>query len=265
MLKLLSLISLTSLILMGCGGGDVINSKKVGKIELRQTNISLAKTAASNYNTEDIEAGTVRVSKALFAIWNNVGDAPITDIKITTNNPNLEVAPAFISQLDVLGEASITQIAEIKILHGLDLGTKEHTKRLLPYGRGVSEIYFEGKSNGEIIKDTFTIGYQAIYIDIKFIPDTTTEYGIESFKNGGFWGINYLGEEAEFEGESCYVVLHGYTNLMPGMTILNALDTLPNDRGLKTANGVFSSDPRGNEKHLVKDCAFKNILPKELQ
>jgi hypothetical protein len=243
-MKQLLFILIVLMALMSCGSSPDVNNpgKAIGKIELTPANTSLAKQVASNYNTETMEFGTVRASESMYAIWNNIGDAPITDIKITTNNEQLLVKPSNIAYLEVGGKSSVLYLSEFHLVHGLDRSTGDLIKPLLPYGRGVYEIYFEGVSNGEVIRDTFTVGYQAIYINL-----TATVDGPH---------VATMGFESEFEGEHC-------TANKLGTTLSSLTDTV-----MLGQSWIDSHTPEVQWSVTVSgpdawqaDCVISNHLP----
>lgn len=248
-MKYLLILILALLVLTGCGTNNhtISTTQEPGKIQFSMVPVSLAKVTADASalptDSTDVELGTLRTSKAFYFIIKNVGGSPIENLQITTNNSNVTMTPGYIPVLETDGNSAITQIAELDLIHGTDLGTRKAVKSLLPYGRSVTTLYFDGISNGEPFHEEFIIGYQAIYIDLELIDSSTSAL---------------IGPEFEYNGASC--TLSYMPDRYDYIRRLGSVgDTIPGVEGLPVTEDI------NYHVFMDTDCVIKQMIPTQFQ
>jgi hypothetical protein len=90
-------------------------ARRPGQIQLVAMN-GLAKGAAANSYTFSLD--TARSSFQQYFILQNTGDVEITDIELTTNNPNFTFSPSRIASLAPSEGASVIQVIKLNVVHG---------------------------------------------------------------------------------------------------------------------------------------------------
>lgn len=91
------------------------------------------------------DLGDVKASRDFYFILKNIGDTPVTDISIETDNPSFEVSPAAISRLEPDDEASFMQIICVSAIHGKPLNGIGYTSPM-NLGNNRGGILIQGRT-----------------------------------------------------------------------------------------------------------------------
>jgi hypothetical protein len=108
------------LTLAGCLSGNTSaesDAARPGQIRLVSMN-GLAKAAVSASGGLTFTLDTARTSFQQYFILQNTGDVPVTDIVLTTNNPNFTFSPSRIAVLHPSADAAVIQVIKLNIVHG---------------------------------------------------------------------------------------------------------------------------------------------------
>jgi hypothetical protein len=114
-------------LLAGCMNGNTATDESEGSAPTRPGQISLvsinglAKSAVTATGSTIITLDTARTSFQQYFILQNTGDEPVTDIELTTDNPNFTFSPSRIAVLNPSASASVLQVIKLNIVHGKKL------------------------------------------------------------------------------------------------------------------------------------------------
>lgn len=187
-----------------------------GKIALGAVPVSLRRevaagdTVVSADTSTSVELGVLKTTKAFFFIVRNVGGAPIDSLVITTDDSAMSMTPGYIPVLNTDATASLQQIAELDVTHGSDIGNRSFRRPLLPYGRQVFHLRFDGVSAGQPFHSEFAVGLAAVYVDFAGVADMYT--WTETLAGGGTKLDTLLGTGAKllptasYAGVACSVL-----------------------------------------------------------
>ncbi|MCD6024794.1 MAG: hypothetical protein K0Q91_1710 [Fibrobacteria bacterium] len=124
-------------LLTGCFSNDnnpTGNSagRRPGQIQLVAMN-GLAKGAVSGAaSSYSFSLDTARSSFQQYFILQNTGDVEITDIELSTNNPNFTFSPSRIASLPPSEDASVVQVIKLNVVHGKRLDGLGYGNYLTP-------------------------------------------------------------------------------------------------------------------------------------
>jgi hypothetical protein len=126
---------------------------------------------ANDEEMTSFHLGDIKASRDFYFILKNVGDTPITNISIETDNPSFEVSPSAISILEPDDEAPVMQIICVSAIHGKPLNGIGYTG-LMNMGENSGVLLIQGKTTTgdgaemEVIH-TAGIGVNALVMDLE--------------------------------------------------------------------------------------------------
>jgi hypothetical protein len=125
--------------------------------------------------------------------------------------------------------------------HGADYYSNNYVWPLLKYGNNVDTLYFSGVSNGIKINQQFTIGYNAIYVNLITIPpDSIIPHNFA-----------VIGTEASYNGISC--------------KIIDAENIINRKVNPSVGDSIYRGDIVSGQININTDCTIKQKLPTSLQ
>jgi hypothetical protein len=134
----LAATGLTAFLLSACmsgntgtdGGAPQESARKPGQIRLVSMN-GLSKGSLDSTTTH-FTLDTARASFQQYFILQNTGDFPVTDIELTTDNPNFTFSPSHIAVLPPSAGASLIQVIKLNVVHGKRLDAVGYDNYLAP-------------------------------------------------------------------------------------------------------------------------------------
>jgi hypothetical protein len=153
------------------------DGKAVDQLDTESENAFLQREEMDNEDeTISFHLGDIKASRDFYFILKNVGDTPITDISLETDNPSFEVSPASISFLEPDDEASVMQIICVSAIHGQALNGIGYAGRR-NIGENSCVLRIQGKTTtgeGEEqdVVHTAGIGVNAILVDLEIRSET---------------------------------------------------------------------------------------------
>ena len=181
--------------LLGCGGGGgasdgggtgigptLTSIPGPGAFSLAQVSQQLSSvkgkilTQAEASPSLSFDVGNIKSSTSLFFLLGNSGELPITDIKLTTGNPNFTLTPGTIDRLEGVGSMSIAPILKVFISHGTAQSGVGFTDPL-PMGATRSAMVISGKTTDSAGKPSdvsvsASIKVFADYVDFDLLDGT---------------------------------------------------------------------------------------------
>jgi len=180
---LLSLLSL-SLLLWNCSSPQepTSKSKDISKKPGAFSFIYLDGLSKDNYlkktQSAYFDLGDLKASRDYYFILKNIGENPITDITLETDNEQFEISPQAIDTLNADTLESFLPIIRISAIHGIALNGVG-SRDLLPMGINIANIDINGKTididEEEILVNTSSsLEVNALLMDIELVYNQTT-------------------------------------------------------------------------------------------
>lgn len=174
-------ITLSILLILTMGCQDEVSKSKPGYFrltEVKQSSNDGGRTKATTIVNESYDLGDIKASKEYFFLLSNLGDNPITNIKLSIDNEMFIISPTKISSLAgfSVGGNSVMPLISIGVIHGFQLNGVGYTD-LLPMGENKVTLRIEGQTvdNGTIIniESNFELIITARQLDVTLFSGTT--------------------------------------------------------------------------------------------
>ena len=138
------------------GSDETTSAQKPGQFAIQQAN-GLAKVISKQSDSSVNIIDSIRSSRSFYYLLKNVGEAPITDIKISSSNTAFDISPKsiekLISETITSTDASLVPIIRLDITHGYAInGTG--WKGLLKQGINTCTLMITGNTTSHSGKDT---------------------------------------------------------------------------------------------------------------
>jgi hypothetical protein len=128
---------------------EIGNNGLSGRFSIsRLNNLKSAKVDTATSDSTSFNLDTIKASKSFYFVLSNVGQEDIKNITITTDNENFKISPSLIQTLSgkkSSGNANLTQVLSLDIIHGVRLNGVGYEKLLDP-GNNQCNINFTGQT-----------------------------------------------------------------------------------------------------------------------